>query len=366
VRIRCPGKLRRLAGRLRDRLGPRAAILLYHRVGDEPGDPYLLQVRKGNFAEQMDVLRRRGGVIPLRDLAAKHRAGKLPHGAVAITFDDGYVDNLRAAKPILERHGLPATVFMTAGTIGREREFWWDELQRLLLPLPGTPGRGADRAECPGVSEVESLPSLQEMLGSEFEVPQASPGGPLSPTLSPEHREEGVWNLTQPHDPSPRHKLLRDIHRVIRVMPHEPRQAVLDRLRAWAGVENVVREPFRAMSHDEIRELAQGGLIEVGAHTVTHPSLPALADEARRGETAGCRARLQEILGAPVTTFAYPYGDVDDASAAAVRDAGFDAACACASRVVVPRSEPLKLPRMDVLDWDGDTFARNLEKWLRA
>ena len=144
-----PPKLRRIAGRMRDRLGPRAAVLLYHRVSDTPTDPYLLRVRTRHFQEQMDVLARRGRVIPLRALAAHHRLGSLPHGAVAITFDDGYIDNLLVAKPILQKHGLSATVFMTAGTIGREREFWWDELERVLLPLPGTPGRGQGRGASP-------------------------------------------------------------------------------------------------------------------------------------------------------------------------------------------------------------------------
>jgi peptidoglycan/xylan/chitin deacetylase (PgdA/CDA1 family) len=149
-------------------------------------------------------------------------------------------------------------------------------------------------------------------------------------------------------------------------MPHEPRQFVLDRLRAWAGAADEVRPEFRAMSPDEMNELASGGLVEVGAHTMTHPSLPTLSAESRRREIVGGRDRLQEILGAPVTSFAYPYGDVDDATASDVADAGFHSACACEGRVVVPRSHPLRLPRLDVLDWDGDTFAKHLERWLHG
>ncbi len=336
-------KLRRIAGRLRDRMGPRAAILLYHRVADTPTDPYLLRVRTKNFAEQMDVLKRRGGVLPLRDLAARHREGRLPHGAVAITFDDGYVDNLRTAKPMLAKRGLPATVFMTAGSVGREREFWWDELERLLL-LPGTGDVQGFPADDAGLSQAV----MREILS----VP-VSPAG-------------GVWDLTQPHDPTPRHALLRRVHAAVRVMPHESRQAVLDRLRAWAGAADEVRPEFRAMNPDEMRELADGGLIEVGAHTITHPSLPPLTPEALQHETNHCRERLEEILGRAVTSFAYPYGDHDDAVVRAVAGAGYETACVCEGRVAVPRSHPLRLPRVDVLDWDGETFERQLDRWLRG
>ena len=54
-----------------------------------------------------------------------------------ITFDDGYADVLHHAKPLLERHSVPATVFVATGAIGQRREFWWDELGGLFLQ-PGT------------------------------------------------------------------------------------------------------------------------------------------------------------------------------------------------------------------------------------
>ena len=56
---------------------------------------------------------------------------------MVVTFDDGYVDNLQQAKPLLVRYEMPATFFLAAGYLGHEREFWWDELERLLLQ----PGR---------------------------------------------------------------------------------------------------------------------------------------------------------------------------------------------------------------------------------
>ena len=52
---------------------------------------------------------------------------------MAITFDDGYVDNLREAKPRLAAGDVPATLFVTTGAIGQRTEYWWDELARGIL-----------------------------------------------------------------------------------------------------------------------------------------------------------------------------------------------------------------------------------------
>ena len=63
--------------------------------------------------------------------------GDVPSAGVVVTFDDGYADNFHNAKPLLERYEIPATVFVTTGYLQDQREFWWDELERILLQ-PGT------------------------------------------------------------------------------------------------------------------------------------------------------------------------------------------------------------------------------------
>lgn len=124
---------------------PGNIILLYHRVACVESDPWSLCVTPTHFAEHMEVLQRYARVRLDQMNRAGRRFGGQP--AVAVTFDDGYADNPRAAAPILKRYDTPATFFIATAYIGGSREFWWDELERVagdryaalyeeLRPLP--------------------------------------------------------------------------------------------------------------------------------------------------------------------------------------------------------------------------------------
>ena len=115
------------------RLRPHATILLYHRVARERHDPWGQCVAPERFAAQMALLAEQAEVVPLARLPGAIGRRRPSRPLVAITFDDGYLDNLVTARPILERHGLPATVFLVSGWLGRDRLFWRDELARLVF-----------------------------------------------------------------------------------------------------------------------------------------------------------------------------------------------------------------------------------------
>src|SRR5206468_8270348 len=114
-----------------DRHAP--VILMFHRIAQPVCDPWGLAVAPALFAEQMQLLRERWIALSLPELVNRLHQGTLPRRAVAVTFDDGYVDNLEVAKPILERAGVPATVFLATGYVDKRSEFWWDELARMIL-----------------------------------------------------------------------------------------------------------------------------------------------------------------------------------------------------------------------------------------
>jgi peptidoglycan/xylan/chitin deacetylase (PgdA/CDA1 family) len=87
----------------------------------------------------------------------------------------------------------------------------------------------------------------------------------------------------------------------------------------------------RMMSAEQIADLAASGW-EIGSHTVTHPDMAAMDYAECRRELAESKATLEEIVGAPLRTFAYPFGNYGPAAMAAARDTGFEAALTCVNR----------------------------------
>jgi peptidoglycan/xylan/chitin deacetylase (PgdA/CDA1 family) len=339
--IRLAAAARRAAGRIADR----SLILLYHRVAETSPDPWSLAVTPRHFSEHLDVLRRHALPIAMRDLAAAHQRGRVPSAAVAVTFDDGYADNLHAALPLLERQEIPATVFVTSGFIGARREFWWDELEALLLQ-PG------------------ELPETLWLVVGEKRHEWALGDAVYTPA---EAERDRAWT---PYDPPPtaRHRAYHAIWRLLQPRTPAEQRAALDSLYEQAGREPRARPGSRALISSELTALAASPLVEIGAHTVDHPVLARIAPEAQRAQVAGSRAALEEQLGAPVRGFAYPFGgprDYGRPAVEAVRDAGFDYACAASGGATTRFSSRFQLPRLYMIDMDGDAFAELLTRELR-
>ncbi len=106
-------------------VGP--TIWCYHRVSDQASSAGLA-VTPEQFSRQLEELRAAGPALTLEEIAA----GDAPANSFAISFDDGYADNLEVALPLLEAASVPATFFITTNHISDGKPFWWDELARLL------------------------------------------------------------------------------------------------------------------------------------------------------------------------------------------------------------------------------------------
>ena len=335
-------RLRQAARRLKDRFASRALILMYHRVTELPNDPYLLAVTPKHFAEQLEVIRRYGVPMSLGQMVQALQDGKVPKRGVVVTFDDGYADNLYSAKPLLERYDIPATVFVTTGHVGHPCEFWWDELDRLLLQ-PGT------------------LPSRLELSldghAWQWEL------GEAATYRTADYQRDRNWHIEREDCPTPRHHLHRSLYQLLHSLTETDRQQLLRELRTWAGAEPIGRPTHRTLSHHEVVQLAEGGLIEVGAHTVTHPMLSALSVVEQRDEIRHSRAHLEGILNRPVTSFAYPHGSYTKETLAVVREAGFACASSSEPDAVCTNADCFQLPRIVVRDWDREAFTRWLRRW---
>jgi len=323
-----------------------ALVLLYHRISDLASDPQRLAVSPANFAQHLDVLREHYPPMSLSDVIERTLAGTSLEGAVALTFDDGYADNLEYAKPALESHGLSATVFLTAAYIDGDREFWWDELERLLL----TPGRLTN--------------PLRLRIGKVAREWDLGDSSEICTDAAARHSD---WNVERRDNPTARHHVYRDLCGMLRTLSSRERDIALGDLLNAAGRVSRARTTHRVLGAEDVLRLTHSGVIDIGAHSVSHPVLARLSPTAQEDEIAGGKASIERLTGRPVCAFAYPFGTSSDytrATVGLVRKAGFVLACTANPGRVGRRSDALQLPRMLVRNWNADEFRIRLKQWM--
>jgi peptidoglycan/xylan/chitin deacetylase (PgdA/CDA1 family) len=315
-------------------------ILLYHRIGNPDLDPWALAVSPEHFEEHLTVLSNRRAVR-LTDLLKTILAGTPSQGTFAVTFDDGYAETAHIARSRLRAYEAPATFFVPSGAIGSPLEFWWDELESLVL----------------GPSRLPESLALQ------------LPDGRFEPALE----RDGSWGLNYLtpsgwrawHEPPPtrRHALYTTLWERCRRLASEDRERVLDSVRAWAGGSVPPRETHRCMTADEVRGLAADDLFDVGAHSVTHPSLGFLPAHIQKREICSGKRTLEDLSGQQVDTFAYPFGkraDYTDETVRLVAQSGFRGACVNFPGPISADVDVFQLPRLFVEDWSGEEFRARL------
>lgn len=306
------------------RPGRSLAILRYHAVCGPEGHVYAeprICVTPTSFEQHVAYLASRYRVLPLPEAAGYLRAGKtLPTNAVALTFDDGYADNLAASR-VLHRHGLTATFYITAGCMNGEAPFWPTEIRQLVART--------------------SAPAIQlDVAGTRVSIPTASDAD--------------------------RRTAIRTLARLCKSNPIPVRESVREQLRAAAGVRPG-ETTSSMLTWDELREMHGLGMT-IGAHTMTHPNLPSAGLRDAAAEITGSRRRLEAELDDRVTMFSYPNGGAErymtPAIARLVRDAGFEAATTSWNGFAGPRSDLFALERVQVLERIEDLlFALEVERF---
>ena len=282
------------------------AILRYHAVCGPEGSEYAepaICVTPAAFEQHVAYLTSNYRVIPLPEAVRLMRdRTPLPLNAVAMTFDDGYADNLRAAH-VLNRYGASATFYITAGCLSGEAPFWPSEIRQLVARVK------APAIELRAASRTVSIP-----CGTGAE----------------------------------RRAAIRTLARLLKSNTIPVREGLREQLRQQAGPAEM-RSPM--LTWDELREMHGLGMT-IGAHTVTHPNLPSAGPVDAWQEISGSKARLEREIGAPVTMFSYPNGGAErymtSEIAGLVRDAGFDAATTSWNGFAGPASDLYALERVQV------------------
>ena len=275
-----------------------ALVLAYHRIatqanGWEPTRP--LDVRLDIFRAQMEALRERFEVVPLDCILEPGDGGSRLRAAV--TFDDGYRDNLELAHPVLYSLGLPAAVFVTTRWLGGAAPFWWYELEELSR-------RGA---------------------------------------------------LGPPANGSRWAAYLREVA-VLKNLSDEQRGARLDEIRSRVPPAGDHSWAPRMLSLHDLRAMDRSGIWTIGGHTHGHPILARVPIETARAEIIENKKVLEEILGHPLRWFAYPNGGTGDFGEEHVRilcQAGYLGALTGLSPWEADGRDPFRIPRLSVSGLEG-------------
>ncbi len=315
---------------------------MYHRVDTPACDPWELAVSPANFEQQLRVIRDHWTPVSLAQLADGVAAGKVPDRAVALTFDDGYIDNFEQARPLLEQYGIPATFFIATQNTERQSLFWWDELQDLIL-------------------ETETLPAeIGLPIGGEALRFTLADETTLTPSL---RARQQVWSAADP-PPTRRCQLYYDLWRRLRPLSDAEQQQALTALRRLIAPPAGPAKPV-CMPPGQLRHLLGNPLFSIGAHTVTHTALADQDAETQLREIGQSKVFLEKLTGGPVPLFAYPYGSHTDTTVAIVQNTPFRAAVTTEPGVVTRASHPLRLNRYPVNNWKGHEFKARLARWFQ-
>jgi peptidoglycan/xylan/chitin deacetylase (PgdA/CDA1 family) len=264
----------------------RGVILMMHHVRPHEERAFapnrLLEITPEFLDELISLVKQLGfDIIHMDDVARRLTALQQRPFAV-FTFDDGYRDNAEYALPVLRRHSVPATLYVTTSFADGHGRLWWLELEEAILRLDRIVFRHDGRSfDLPAGSALEKWRAFDAVY----------------------------WRL--------------------RAGSEEALLAVIGELAQAAGV--VSRELTRGLCMDweELARIAAEPDLAIGAHTCTHPMLAKHDYHTARFEIIACKEKIEKKLKFPVRHFAYPVGDRTSAGVRdfqLAREAGYETA----------------------------------------
>ena len=260
--------------RLFVRRKPELRILCYHRILRSPAEEFTIESALGvplrEFERHLAFLHKKYTIVPLAAFPElSKRAHKRPF--LAITFDDGYADNLDFALPVLERYEAPATIFLTTGAVLSGKPFWWNELSEYVARAPQRQYAFA-------------------LDGESFEYD-------LRKSLSKKKLFWRLFTLLRRVEDDKKDEYLRRVKEIF-VHSREAVEKNEQSLSDFLTAERIERE--------------NSEFITFGAHTVNHVILTRVPLERAAREIRESIQRTAQWSGRTVTTFAYPNGQRND------------------------------------------------------
>lgn len=261
-------------------------VLNYHRIDELQNNPDNFQpnisATPADFDQQMSYLSHWFAVVSLQDVTNWILRDKpLPRYAALITFDDGYLDNYTNAFPILKKYNFPAVIYLTSGHIDSNRPFYWDLV-----------------AYCFTHTEKDKI-------------------------LFPDGIERGWVSLDE------KNQISKQWIESMKILKEDQKQHWISKIPENLNV-SIPDNYFKnlMMNWNQVREMNASN-IDFGAHTVTHPILTRISPEQVRTEISDSKKKIEQELGKPVTSLAYPNGmkaDFNDTVINLTKETGFSTA----------------------------------------
>lgn len=298
------------------------AVLRYHAVCGPEGYAYAdpgICVSPAAFEAHIAYLASQYSVLPLPEAVSRIKLGKrLPANAVAITFDDGYADNLEAAR-VLNRYGVVGTFYLTANCLADGDPFWPTEIKTLVARL--------------------SEPAVTITIPREQTLPLATK--------------------------TDRYKAIKTLSRLCKGNRIPVREALREQLRELASAPTAPTPTM--LTWEQVGEMVRLGM-DVGGHTLTHANLPSAGPDDAWREIDGCRRVLRERLGVEVSQFSYPNGGAehyhDEQLHRMAERAGFTGAATSSNGFASLASDPYAMERVEIEERLEDlVFALEVERF---
>ena len=305
--------------------GPAAVILRYHSIQDRP-EQYDTTIGCDSihatsiFERQVELIARRFNAVSMDDIALFLKGAKsLPPRAVAVTFDDGYKDNVRLAAPILNRFGVAGTFYVLVDSVDRSRAPWYCVLRHAFATARNSKWKD------PATGAMQDLTDARSRRTASYG------GADICAKLGSAERQEWVASAVSFLDP-----------------PSFPDESAI------------------MMSWDDARNLVKSGHI-VGSHTMTHPNVAYISEADARCELAESKVKLEKELGEPVKHFSYPhpalYPQWNEATLNITEELGYTTATTTTSGAVRADTRALAIPRT-YIPRDEAEFLFHLERTL--